>query len=196
MTEILIVDDDKEIRTLLKLLLSSANYSVTEAENGEEALALLRVPGKNYSLVLLDVAMPGKDGFETGEGIRKLSNIPILYLTARGQEYDKIMGFAAGGDDYLIKPFVSSELLARVGALIRRYLRYGTGVSENRILSVGNLSLDEDTRKVTVAGESKKLTAKEYEILALLCRTRGKVFSANNIYDSVWARTAGSPPLM
>jgi len=191
MTEILIIDDDKEIRTLLRLLLSSANYGVAEAENGDEALALLRASGQNYSLVLLDVAMPGKDGFEVGAEIRKFSNIPILYLTARGQEYDKIMGFAAGGDDYLVKPFASSELLARVGALIRRYLRYGTGVPENKTLSVGDLCIDEGTRKVTVAGEIKKLTAKEYEILALLCRTRGKVFSANNIYDSVWGEDGG-----
>ena len=191
MSEILIVDDDKEIRTLLKLLLSNANYDVTEVENGDEALALLRASGRNFSLVLLDVAMPGKDGLEVGTEIRKFSSVPILYLTARGQEYDKILGFAAGGDDYLVKPFVSSELLARVGALLRRYLRYGTGTPESRTLSVGDLCIDEDTRKVTVAGQEKKLTAKEYEILALLCRTRGKVFSAENIYDSVWGEYGG-----
>ena len=191
MNGILIVDDDREIRTLLKILLSNANYDVTEAENGDEAIDLLRNPGKNFSLVLLDVAMPGKDGFEVGAEMRKFSNVPILYLTARGQEYDKILGFAAGGDDYLLKPFASSELLARVGALLRRYLRYGTGAPESGMLSVGELSINEDSRKVTVAGQEKKLTAKEYEILALLCRTRGKVFSADNIYDSVWGEHGG-----
>ena len=191
MNKILIVDDDKEIRTLLKLLLSNANYDVTEAENGDEALALLRDGGKNFALALLDVSMPGKDGFEVGAEIRKFSNVPILYLTARGQEYDKVLGFAAGGDDYLVKPFASSELLARVGALLRRYLRYGAGAPESRVLSVGDLCIDEDARKVTVAGQEKKLTAKEYEILALLCRTRGKVFSADNIYDSVWGEFGG-----
>ena len=194
MKKILIVDDDKEIRILLRLLLSNANYEVTEAENGDAALDMLRDPGKNFSpfsLILLDVTMPGKDGFETGAEIRKFSNIPILYLTARGQEYDKIMGFAAGGDDYLVKPFASSELLARVGALLRRYLDYGAGAHESNIISIGDLAIDEDTRKVTVAGQEKKLTAKEYEILALLCRTRGKVFSASNIYDSVWGEYGG-----
>ncbi|MDR3265423.1 MAG: response regulator, partial [Synergistaceae bacterium] len=116
MSRILIVDDDGEIRTLLRLLLENANYDVAEAEGGDEALALLR--RETFSLVLLDVSMPGRDGFEVGGEIRKFSNVPILYLTARGQEYDKIRGFAAGGDDYLVKPFASSELLARIGALL------------------------------------------------------------------------------
>jgi DNA-binding response OmpR family regulator len=193
MSRILIVDDDKEIRTLLKLLLSSANYDAAEAKNGADALAMLRRGGERegFSLVLLDVTMPGRDGFEIGAEIRKFSNVPILYLTARGQEYDKIMGFAAGGDDYLVKPFASSELLARVGALLRRYLRYGAGAiskntPERRVFSIGELCIDQDACKVTVAGSEKKLTAKEYEILLLLCRTQGKVFSAENIYDSVW----------
>jgi DNA-binding response OmpR family regulator len=196
MNRILVVDDDKEIRTLLKLLLGSANYDVAEADNGSEALALLRRESEyeKFSLVLLDVTMPGQDGFEIGAEIRKFSNVPILYLTARGQEYDKILGFAAGGDDYLVKPFASSELLARVGALLRRYLQYGADSENGRektekkraYLSIGGLCIDEDACKVTVSGQEKKLTAKEYEILLLLCRTRGKVFSAENIYDSVW----------
>jgi DNA-binding response OmpR family regulator len=190
MSEILIVDDDGEIRTLLRLLLSNANYNVTTVADGEEALTLLR--RETFSLVLLDVAMPGRNGFEIGAEIRTFSNIPILYLTALGQEYDKIRGFAAGSDDYLVKPFASSELLARVGALLRRYLQYGAGLPlcERKILSVGELCIDEDTCRVTVAGQEKKLTAKEFEILLLLCRTRGKVFSAENIYESVWDERA------
>ncbi|MDR1977205.1 MAG: response regulator transcription factor [Synergistaceae bacterium] len=186
MSGILVVDDDKEIRTLLRLLLENANYDVAEAEEGGEALDLLRRDA--FSLVLLDVSMPGRNGFEIGAEIRKFSNVPILYLTARGQEYDKILGFAAGGDDYLVKPFASSELLARVGALLRRYLQYGAGAlpAEKKILVIGELCIDEDACRVTVAGREKKLTAKEFEILLLLCRTRGKVFSAENIYESVW----------
>lgn len=197
MYKILIVDDDVEIRKLLKLLLNNANYDITEAESGEEALALLRGDRgeKSFSLVLLDVSMPGMTGFETGTEIRKLSNIPILYLTARGQEYDKIMGFASGGDDYLVKPFIPSELLARVGALLRRYLQYGkdenTSMPGNRVISIGELRIDEDACKVTVAGRERKLTAKEFEILSLLCRNQGKVFSADNIYDSVWGEFGG-----
>lgn len=191
MGRILIVDDDREIRTLLRLLLTNANYDVAEAEGGDEALALLR--RENFSLVLLDVAMPGRDGFEVGSEIRKFSNVPILYLTARGQEYDKILGFASGGDDYLVKPFASSELLARVGALLRRYLQYGAGdlSPEKKLLSVGELCVEEEACRVTVAGREIKLTAKEFEILLLLCRTRGKVFSAENIYESVWDERGG-----
>ena len=197
MNEILIVDDDVEIRKLLKLLLNNANYNTTEAGSGEEALALLRGERveKKFSLVLLDVSMPGMNGYETGTEIRKFSNIPVLYLTARGQEYDKIMGFASGGDDYLVKPFTPSELLARVGALLRRYLQYGTdensSVPGKRVISIGELVIDEDACKVSVAGRERKLTAKEYEILLLLCRTQGKVFSADNIYDSIWGEYGG-----
>ena len=194
---ILIVDDDKEIRKLLKLLLNNASYETIEAGSGEEALAMLSDEREraNISLVLLDVAMPGMNGFETGTEIRKFSNIPILYLTAQAQEYDKILGFASGGDDYLVKPFTPSELLARVGALLRRYLQYGANknaqLPDSKFLSVGELCIDEEACKVTVAGQEKKLTAKEYEILHLLCRTRGKVFSADNIYDSVWGEDGG-----
>ena len=190
MNRILIVDDEKEIRTLLRLLLENANYEVAEAEGGAEAIAELR--RGEFSLVVLDVGMPDKDGFEIGSEIRKFTNVPILYLTARGQEYDMIMGFAAGGDDYLVKPFSSSVLLARVGALLRRYLQYGAGdrTEARKVITVGELCVHEDACKVTVAGRELKMTAKEFEILRLLCKTRGKVFSAENIYESVWGERA------
>ena len=195
MNTILIVDDDKEIRKLLKLLLNNANYDAVETENGEEAVSLLRNEQEraSISLVLLDVSLPGMNGFETGSEIRTFSNIPILYLTAHGEEYDKILGFASGGDDYIVKPFATSELLARIGALLRRYYLYGAdeGASRKKIISIGELRIDEDACKVTVAGLEKKLTAKEYEILLLLCRTQGKVFSADSIYDSVWGEYGG-----
>jgi DNA-binding response OmpR family regulator len=196
MSGILIVDDDKEIQKLLKLLLNNANYDTFEVGSGEEALAVLRSEQdpEKLSLVLLDVALPGINGFETGSEIRKFSNIPILYLTAQGQEYDKIMGFASGGDDYLVKPFTPSELLARVGALLRRYFRYGADESSTprkKFVLIGELCIDEDACKVTIAGQEKKLTAKEYEILLLLCKTCGKVFSADNIYDSIWGEDGG-----
>ena len=190
MGRILVVDDDREIRTMLRLLLENANHEIGEAESGDEALTLLR--REDFSLVILDVAMPGKDGFETGREIRRFSNIPILYLTARGQEYDMILGFASGGDDYLVKPFSSSALLARIGALLRRYLQYGGGaaVEQRKIIAIGELCVHEDACKATVAGREIRLTAKEFEILRLLCQTRGKVFSAENIYESVWGETA------
>ena len=189
-SRILIVDDEKEIRTMLRLLLENANYEVAEAESGAEALALLR--REAFSLTVLDVSMPDMDGFATGTAIRKFSNVPILYLTARGQEYDMILGFASGGDDYLVKPFSASTLLARIGALLRRYLHYGGGEAqqERKVFTVGGLCVHEDSCKVTVEGREARLTAKEFEILLLLCRTRGKVFSAENIYESVWGERA------
>lgn len=186
MSKILIVDDDRDIRNLLRILLQNANYEVFEAVNSEEAVELCG----DADLILLDVMMPGKDGFTACKEIREKTWVPILFLTAKGQEYDKIIGFSAGGDDYLVKPFVPSELLARVNAQLRRYLDYGGGrvgqsSSANRI-RIGSLVIDEDTCKVTVDSNEKNLTATEYRILLLLCKTRGKVFSAQNIYESIW----------
>ena len=188
MAKILVVDDDKDIRDLLGILLTNAGYESQEAENADEALEVLRREQEAFSLIVLDVMMPRKDGFQACTELRTFCKLPVLFLTAKGQEYDKIRGFAAGGDDYLVKPFVPSELLARVGAMLRRYLQYGAGepARESRTISIGELHIDEDACKVTVDGEERALTATEYEILLLLCKTKGKVFSARNIYESVW----------
>lgn len=186
MSKLLIVDDDKDIRNLLRIVLQNANYEVLEAVNGDEAVALC---GES-DLILLDVMMPGKDGFTVCREIREKTRAPILFLTAKGQEYDKIIGFSAGGDDYIVKPFVPSELLARVSAQLRRYLDYGGRNSAqspnvNRI-RINELLIDEDSCKVTVNGNEINLTATEYRILLLLCKTKGKVFSVQNIYESIW----------
>lgn len=185
MSRILVVDDDADIRKLLQILLTNAGHEVIQAQNGEGAIALC----SDADLVLLDVMMPVMDGFTACPEIRQKTKAPILFLTAKGQEYDKILGFDAGGDDYLVKPFVPSELLARVNAQLRRYLEYGGGQAEpanNALLRIGGLCLNRDTCKVTVDGDEKSLTATEYRILLLLCETNGKVFSARNIYESVW----------
>lgn len=191
MIKILVVDDDRDIRELLKILLTNANYEVSESASAEEAVT--RLQSDDFSLVILDLMMPQKDGFWACEEIRKTSNVPVLFLTARGQEYDKIIGFSTGCDDYLVKPFIPSELISRAGALVRRFLEYGGNkeakMDDKRIISIGELLIDEDFCKVTVSGEEKSFTAKEYEILLLLCKTRGKVFSAKNIYESVWNET-------
>ena len=185
MSTILVADDDADIRRLLKILLNNAGHEVIEAENGEQAIACCEAA----DLILLDVMMPIKDGFAACPEIRQKTKAPILFLTAKGQEYDKIVGFSAGGDDYIVKPFVPSELLARVNAQLRRYFEYGenpSGSTKQAVLQIGGLCINQDTCKVTVDGEEKALTATEYKILLLLCRTKGKVFSAQNIYESVW----------
>lgn len=186
MSRLLVVDDDKDIRNLLRIILQNAGYEVLEAANGDEAVALC----EESDLVLLDVMMPGKDGFTVCREIREKTRAPILFLTAKGQEYDKIIGFSAGGDDYIVKPFVPSELLARVNAQLRRYLDYGGRISAqdpnvNRI-KINELLIDGDSCKVTVNGNEINLTATEYRILLLLCKTKGKVFSVQNIYESIW----------
>jgi len=186
MARVLIADDDKDIRDLLRILLQNVGYEVLEATNGNEAIALCH----EADLILLDVMMPLKYGFAACGEMRKITKNPILFLTAKGQEYDKIIGFSAGADDYLVKPFVPSELLARVNAQLRRYLDYGGGSSakkpENAHIRIGGLVIDELSCKVTVDGSEKNLTATEYRVLLLLCKTKGKVFSAQNIYESIW----------
>ncbi len=183
--KILIADDDQDIRNLLKILLAGECDQVVEAVNGQEAVAFCN---EEVSLVILDVMMPIMDGFQACVEIRKKSKVPILFLTAKGQEYDKIIGFSAGGDDYLVKPFSPSELQSRVKAMLRRYLEYGGTdlLVQDPVIRIGELMINEETCQVTVNLDSKALTSTEYKILLLLCKTKGKVFSAQNIYESIW----------
>jgi len=185
MAKILVADDDLDIRKLLKVFLSNEGYDVDTVDNGEDAVTNCE---NGYDLIILDVTMPHKDGFQACEEIRTKTAIPILFLTAKGMEYDKIMGFSSGGDDYLVKPFIPSELVLRVKALLRRYLEYSPNIpaAKNSIIQVGDICIDEDFCKVTVRGEEKELTPTEFAIIRLLCKTKGKVFSAQNIYESIW----------
>lgn len=182
---ILVADDSQEIREILTILLEGDGYEVVLAENGAEAI---EKADETISLIILDVNMPEKSGFMACAEIRKHSMAPILFLTARTQESDKVMGFSAGGDDYIAKPFSNSELLLRVKALIRRYYQYGKEVlpQPKKEIVLGELTVDLDTKTVRKNGENILLTGTEYEILELLALNRKKIFSMEQIYNAIW----------
>nr|WP_307990548.1 response regulator transcription factor [uncultured Niameybacter sp.] len=182
--KILVADDDLEIREILNILLSGEGFEVVMASDGEEALNLVN---EQIDLIILDVNMPKKSGFIVATEIRKTTFAPILFLTAYSQDSDKTMGFSAGGDDYITKPFSNSELLLRVKALLRRYHIYQPQVinQSNKII-VGELSVDLDTQSVIRGGEHIILTHTEYKILELLITHRKQIFSIEHIFESVW----------
>ena len=187
-TNILIVEDDADIREGIRILLESESYDVAEAENGIQGLELLR---EDTDLVILDIMMPGISGLKTCEEIRKKSFVPILFLTAKAQESDKLIGLMAGGDDYLGKPFSYAELLGRVKALIRRYQVYrgkeGTGEhQEDRTVELANIRINLDFNEVWVDGKEAELSTLEYRILLLMMQHPQKIFSAQNLYETVW----------
>ena len=183
--KILVADDDVEIQEILSILLNGDGYKVTTASNGEEAVSLA---DDSFSLIVLDVNMPKQSGFSACSEIRKKTMTPILFLTARTQESDKAMGFSAGGDDYLSKPFSNAEFLMRVKALIRRYAHYGNAsrLKVNPKLFISDLVINTDNKTVLVDGIFVSLTSTEYDILELLALNRKKVFSMENIYTSIW----------
>lgn len=183
--KILFADDDPEIRTVVQLLLSSEGYQVLPAASGSEALALL---DDTVGLVILDVMMPGMDGYATCAEIRKVSTVPVLFLTAKTQDSDKTLGFSVGGDDYLIKPFSYSELISRVKAMLRRYYVYGAKQEEENgvIRCCRTVEIDTEQGVVRQNGREVALTGTEYQILLLLASHKNKVFSIQNIYESVW----------
>ena len=185
---ILIVDDDTEIREGLRILLSGENYMILEAADGRQALDQM---SDTIDLVILDIMMPGMSGLHVCEEIRKQWAVPILFLTAKAQESDKLVGLIAGGDDYLPKPFSYAELMGRVKALLRRYCVYRgkaqTGVlSQDNILTAQGLKLSLDYNQVWVRGQEVELTELEYKILRLLMQNPQRIFSTQNIYESVW----------
>lgn len=183
--KILVADDDTEIQEILSILLHGDGYHVIIASNGEEAVSLA---DDSFSLIVLDVNMPKRSGFLACSEIRKKTMTPILFLTARTQESDKAIGFLAGGDDYLSKPFSNAEFLMRVKALIRRYSYYGNAptVKANPTLFVLDMIINTDHKTVIVNGKFVPLTSTEYDILELLALNRKKVFSMEHIYSSIW----------
>ncbi|MBR3238262.1 MAG: response regulator transcription factor [Oscillospiraceae bacterium] len=183
--KILYADDDPEIREALRLLLSCEGYETVEAANGEEVLRLL---DDSVDLVILDVMMPGMNGYTACAEIRKRSAVPVLFLTAKSQDSDMTMGFSAGGDDYLVKPFSYNELINRVKAMLRRYYIYGAKASEQKrlIRCCGNIEIDPDQCLVLQDGKEVPLTDLEYRILLLMASHPRKIFSAQNIYESIW----------
>ena len=188
MEKILIIEDDKDIREGVRILLEGEGYSVSEAENGRGGLKLL---GEEPDLVILDVMMPGMSGLKTCEEIREISYVPVLFLTARSQESDKLIGLMAGGDDYLPKPFSYSELLGRVKALVRRWKVYRGKEEpkkepEERQIELAGIRVSEEFNEVYIRENAVELSDIEYHILLLLMKYPGKIFSAQNLYESIW----------
>lgn len=180
------IEDDEDIREGVRILLEGEGYEVLEAKNGGEGLQLL---AEGPDLVILDIMMPGMSGLKTCEEIRKISYVPVLFLTAKAQESDKLIGFMAGGDDYLPKPFSYSELLGRVKALIRRWKTYRGKEPDRKkdtYLEQAGIRLNEMFNEVFVRGGSTELSEIEYQILKLMMQHPGKIFSAQNLYESVW----------
>ncbi len=181
---ILVADDTAEIREVLRVLLESEGYNVVEAVDGQDAVDKV---DENTSLIILDIMMPVKDGYKACTEIREKTMAPILFLTAKTEDSDKTMGFCLGGDDYLVKPFSFSEIVARVRALLRRYYVYRNSDEESgKLIKIGDLIIDTDKNNVTVGGNEVILTDIEYNILLLLASNRKKIFTNENIYESVW----------
>lgn len=186
MYNILVCDDDKEIVKAIDIYLSKEDYNVLKAYNGNEALNIIRKT--EVHLVILDIMMPGKDGIETLEEIRKEFTIPVLMLSAKSEDSDKIIGLDLGADDYVTKPFNPMELIARVNSCIRRYTKLGSiEVKEgSKMYKSGDLVIDDNLKKVMVDGKEVKLTPTEYNILKFLLKNKGTVFSIDQIYENVW----------
>jgi two-component system OmpR family response regulator len=183
---ILVADDSPEIRQIVRILLSAEGFEVLEAEDGQQAVEQV---DETVDLIILDVVMPVKDGVSACLDIRKATLAPILFLTAKAQDSDKTMGFSAGGDDYLAKPFSYSELISRVKSLLRRYYIYQgkpNAPAVQEALMAGRIRVDPETRTVTVGGAPVSLTDIEYRMLVLLLTHRKKIFSAENLYESIW----------
>lgn len=183
MSNILICDDEKDIVAALRICLAAEGYEIFEAYNGIEALKTIEA--NDIHLVLLDIMMPEMDGISTLAQIRENYNMPVLFISAKSEDADKILGLNIGADDYITKPFNIIEVVARVKSNLRRYMRLGSNVSSNRI-EIRGLCLDDSQKTVTADGEEVNLTPTEYEILKLLMQNPGKVFSPREIYEKVW----------
>lgn len=181
-SRILIVDDDPDIRKVLCLLLQN-QYTVSEAPDGSSAIAFLQAE-RDVDLILLDVMMPGMDGYETCDALRQFCNAPVLFLTAKSAQSDRISAYRSGGDDFLSKPFSQEELLAKVGSLLRRYKEYRG--KPDAALAIENLEVDFATRSVTNAGRPVQLTDTEFAILEHLLHKRGSTVTAPELYEAVW----------
>ena len=191
MQKILVCDDDKQIVEAISIYLTGEGYQVIKAFDGYDVLKILEK--ENVDLIILDVMMPGLDGIRTTLKIREKSSIPIIILSAKGEDTDKILGLNIGADDYITKPFNPLEMVARVKSQLRRYTQLGNMNEQSKgeaIYSCGGLVINDDTKEVSVDGELVKLTPIEYNILLLLVRNAGKVFSIDEIYTSSWNEEA------
>ncbi|GAB6927654.1 response regulator transcription factor [Paenibacillus sp. JCM 10914] len=188
MRNVLIVDDDKEISGLITIYLENEGYRVLQAHDGEEALLTLKEHPDTVDLVILDVMMPKLNGIDTCRKIRETSPIPILMLSAKSEDMDKILGLMTGADDYMIKPFNPLELTTRVKTLLRRSTQYNPGLQqgESDRLRIDGLEINRSTHEVTASGTAIALTAREFDILYLLARQPGRIFSSEDIFQQVW----------
>ena len=184
MYNILICDDERDIVNALKIYLNDVNYTLYEAFNGKEALKVIEE--QEIHLVLLDIMMPEMDGMEAMVKIREKSNVPIILLTAKSEDSDKILGLTVGADDYITKPFNPVEVSARVKSQLRRYMQLGAGNMQPQVMRCGAIELDDSAKKVTLDGEEVSLTPTEYDILKLLMQHPGQVFSPKEIYRKIW----------
>lgn len=183
MYNILVVDDDKEIADSIKIYLEEEGYNVFECYDGEKAIEILKK--KDIHLVLLDIMMPKIDGIAVAREIRKTNSVPIIFISAKSQSIDKIIGLNAGADDYITKPFEPLELIARVKSNIRRYTKLGNLIENDNII-IDELEINDKTKEVMVDGEKIKLTSIEYKLLLFLASNKGQVFSIKQIYENVW----------
>lgn len=181
---VLIVDDEKEIRELISIYLKGEGFDTILAEDGNEALKILE--NQSIDLIILDIMMPNLDGISTCTEIRKNKNIPIIILSAKSDDADKILGLTIGADDYMTKPFNPLELMARVKSQIRRHTKFNTTYSSNESIEINDLSIDVITHEVKIKDKNVKLTPREFSILHLLAQNKGVVFSIEKIYESVW----------
>ena len=190
MYNILVCDDDKEIVEAIEIYLQQEGHHVLKAYNGMEALKVLQT--EEVHLLVLDVMMPKLDGIRTTLKVREKNHIPIIILSAKSEDADKILGLNVGADDYLTKPFNPLELVARVKSQLRRYTQLGgtPNTEKKQVFTVGGLQVDDELKEVTVDGEPVKLTPLEYSILLLLMQNQGRVFSINQIYESIWNEEA------
>lgn len=184
MYNILICDDEKDIVNALDIYLKSEGYNTVLSYNGSEALEKVRT--EDIHLVLMDIMMPVMDGITAMVKIREISNIPVILLTAKSEDTDKVLGLNVGADDYITKPFNPVEVIARVKSQLRRYMMLGGGNLPEKAIVIGSIELDDSSKKVTVDGERISFTPTEYEILRLLMQNPDKVFSPKEIYQKVW----------
>lgn len=192
MNHVLVVEDDKEIREGVEIYLKSQGYEVFQAADGVEGLEVIEK--EDIHLAIVDIMMPRMDGISMVVKLREKYDFPVIFLSAKSEEVDKIMGLNMGADDYVTKPFTPMELLARVNSQLRRYRRFmeklGDKEENSRIHTIGGLEINEDNVEVTVDGEPVKMTPIEYKILLLLMKNPGRVFSAEEIYERVWNERA------
>ena len=183
MYNVLIADDNLQIVSILKEYCKKNNFNVTLAHDGEETLEKIR--NNKFDIVLLDIMMPKKNGFDVCKEVRTFSNVPIIMITARGEDFERIMGLETGADDYIVKPFSPGEVIARIHAILRRVIP-NQNISQEKIFSYDNLTINLSDFTVKISDENVSLTKKEIELLWLLSTNRNKVFTRENLLDSIW----------